>query len=166
ILKDLALARGREVLLHVNGLGGTPLMELYLLQHHARRHLTDEGLAVARTLVGNHTTSLEMAGAALTVTALDHEAQRLWDGPVPTRALRWYPLRPARFFDIQQQRKTACRLGVYSFSVHRLTVLKASNGVESIRFGGGHADETRLALRHSKETPGTSGQSHRATGRR
>ena len=89
ILKDLSLARGREVLLHVNGLGGTPLMELYLLQHHARRRLTDEGLAVARTLVGNHTTSLEMAGASLTVTALDEEAKRLWDAPVHTPALRW-----------------------------------------------------------------------------
>ncbi|RZL95295.1 MAG: dihydroxyacetone kinase subunit DhaK [Variovorax sp.] len=89
ILKDLALARGREVLLHVNGLGGTPLMELYLLQHHARRRLGDEGLVVARTLVGNHTTSLEMAGASLTVTALDDEAKRLWDAPVHTAALRW-----------------------------------------------------------------------------
>jgi dihydroxyacetone kinase-like protein len=89
ILKDLALARGREVLLHVNGLGGTPLMELYLLQHHARRRLKEEGLAVARTLVGNHTTSLEMAGASLTVTALDDEAKRLWDAPVHTPALRW-----------------------------------------------------------------------------
>jgi dihydroxyacetone kinase-like protein len=89
ILKDLSLARGREVLLHVNGLGGTPLMELYLLQHHARRRLAHEGLAVARTLVGNNTTSLEMAGASLTVTALDDEAKRLWDSPVHTAALRW-----------------------------------------------------------------------------
>ena len=89
ILKDLALARGREVLLHVNGLGGTPLMELYLLQHHARNRLQGEGLNVVRTLVGNHTTSLEMAGASLTVTALDDEAKRLWDAPVHTTALRW-----------------------------------------------------------------------------
>jgi dihydroxyacetone kinase-like protein len=89
ILKDLALARGREVLLHVNGLGGTPLMELYVLQHHARQRLAHEGLAVARTLVGNNTTSLEMAGASLTVTALDDEAKRLWDSPVHTAALRW-----------------------------------------------------------------------------
>ncbi|CAN7660641.1 dihydroxyacetone kinase subunit DhaK [Variovorax sp. LjRoot290] len=89
ILKDLSLARGREVLLHVNGLGGTPLMELYLLQHHARRRLAAEGLTVARTLVGNHTTSLEMAGASLTVTALDDEAKRLWDAPVHTPTLHW-----------------------------------------------------------------------------
>ena len=89
ILKDLQLARGREVLLHVNGLGGTPLMELHLLHHHARRRLGDEGLKVARTLVGNHTTSLEMAGASLTVTALDQELTALWDAPVHTATLRW-----------------------------------------------------------------------------
>ena len=51
-------------------------MELYLLHHHARQRLAGEGLAVARTLVGNYTTSLEMAGASLTVTALDEEAKR------------------------------------------------------------------------------------------
>ena len=89
ILKDLALARGREVLLHVNGLGGTPLMELYLLHHHARKRLLGEGLEVVRTLVGNHTTALEMAGASLTVSALDDESKRLWDAPVHTAALRW-----------------------------------------------------------------------------
>lgn len=89
ILKDLALVRGREVLLHVNGLGGTPLMELYLLHHHARRRLAAEGLVVVRTLVGNHTTSLEMAGASLTVSALDDESKRLWDAPVHTATLRW-----------------------------------------------------------------------------
>lgn len=89
ILKDLALARGREVLLLVNGLGGTPLMELYLLQHHARKRLHDEGLEVVRTLVGNHTTALEMAGASLTVTALDNEAKSWWDTPVHTPTLHW-----------------------------------------------------------------------------
>jgi phosphoenolpyruvate---glycerone phosphotransferase subunit DhaK len=89
ILKDLALARGREVLLHVNGLGGTPLMELYLLHHHAKKRLDAEGLVIARTRVGNHTTSLEMAGASLTVTALDAETKQLWDAPVHTAALRW-----------------------------------------------------------------------------
>lgn len=89
ILKDLSLARGREVLLLVNGLGGTPLMELYLLHHHARLRLAAEGLDVVRTLVGNYTTSLEMAGASLTVTALDEETKRLWDAPVHTVALRW-----------------------------------------------------------------------------
>ena len=79
----------QTVLLHVNGLGGTPLMELYLLNHLARRRLADEGLVVARTLVGNHTTSLEMAGASLTLTALDDELKALWDAPVDTPALRW-----------------------------------------------------------------------------
>jgi dihydroxyacetone kinase-like protein len=88
ILKDLALARGREVLLLVNGLGGTPLMELHLLHHQARRRLLAEGLEVARVLVGNYATSLEMAGASLTLTALDAQAKELWDAPVRTAALR------------------------------------------------------------------------------
>ena len=89
ILADLKPAPGREVLLHVNGFGGTPLMELYLLHHSAGRRLAAQGLKVARSLVGNHTTSLEMAGASLTVTLLDDELKALWDAPVHTAALRW-----------------------------------------------------------------------------
>ena len=89
ILRDLAPQRGRELLLLVNGLGGTPLMELYLLNHLARQRLDSAGLNVVRTLVGNHTTSLEMAGASLTVTLLDDELKSLWDAPVRTAALRW-----------------------------------------------------------------------------
>jgi dihydroxyacetone kinase-like protein len=89
ILADLKPARGRDVLLHVNGFGGTPLMELYLLFHAAARRLKDEGLTIARSLVGNYTTSLEMAGGSLTLTVLDDEMKRLWDAPVTTAALRW-----------------------------------------------------------------------------
>jgi phosphoenolpyruvate---glycerone phosphotransferase subunit DhaK len=89
ILADLKAARGREVLLHVNGFGGTPLMELYLLYHCAAERLQAQGLAVVRSLVGNYTTSLEMAGASLTVTLLDDEMKTLWDAPVHTAALRW-----------------------------------------------------------------------------
>jgi dihydroxyacetone kinase-like protein len=89
ILADLKPAAGRPVLLHVNGFGGTPLMELYLLQHAATARLKSEGLAPLRSLVGNYTTSLEMAGASLTVTLLDDELTRLWDAPVHTAALRW-----------------------------------------------------------------------------
>ena len=89
ILADLKPARGRELLLHVNGFGGTPLMELYLLYHCAAKRLRAEGLSPVRSLVGNYTTSLEMAGASLTVTVLDDEMKSLWDAPVHTAALRW-----------------------------------------------------------------------------
>jgi dihydroxyacetone kinase-like protein len=89
ILGDLKPQRGRQVLLHVNGFGGTPLMELYLLHHAAGRRLKAEGVAPVRALVGNYTTSLEMAGASLTVTLLDDELVSLWDAPVHTAALRW-----------------------------------------------------------------------------
>jgi dihydroxyacetone kinase-like protein len=89
ILKDLNPQKGREVLLHVNGFGGTPLMELYMLHHLAGEHLREAGLVPVRSLVGNYTTSLEMAGASLTLTLLDEELKSLWDAPVATPALRW-----------------------------------------------------------------------------
>jgi dihydroxyacetone kinase-like protein len=89
ILKDLSLAAGRDVLLHVNGFGGTPLIELHLLNKLATQRLRAQGLQVKRWLVGNHTTSLEMAGASLTLTALDSELLSLWDAPVTTPSLRW-----------------------------------------------------------------------------
>jgi dihydroxyacetone kinase-like protein len=89
ILKDLAPKQGQEVLLHVNGLGGTPLMELYLLYQLASEHLCNAGLVPVRSLVGNYTTSLEMAGASLTVTLLTEELKQLWDAPVATPALHW-----------------------------------------------------------------------------
>jgi phosphoenolpyruvate---glycerone phosphotransferase subunit DhaK len=89
ILRDLQPKRGSEVLLHVNGFGGTPLMELYLLYHDAAKQLQSQGHRIVRSLVGNYTTSLEMAGASLTVTVLDGEMKSLWDAPVHTPALRW-----------------------------------------------------------------------------
>jgi dihydroxyacetone kinase-like protein len=89
IVEDLKPARGAELLLLVNGLGGTPLGELYLLYHAAQRWLDQQGLRVVRSLVGNYTTSLEMAGASLTVCRLDDELKRHWDAPVHTPALRW-----------------------------------------------------------------------------
>jgi len=89
ILKDLQLAAGREVLLHVNGFGGTPLIELHLLNKIATQQLREKGLQIKRWLVGNHTTSLEMAGASITLTALDDEMLSLWDAPVVTTSLRW-----------------------------------------------------------------------------
>jgi dihydroxyacetone kinase-like protein len=89
ILGDLKPARGSEVLLHVNGFGGTPLVELYLLYHCAAQVLEREGIQISRSLVGNYTTALEMAGASLTVTQIDGELKSLWDAPVHTAALRW-----------------------------------------------------------------------------
>jgi dihydroxyacetone kinase-like protein len=89
ILGDLKPEAGSQVLLHVNGFGGTPLIELYLLYHCANQLLARQGLAVTRSLVGNFTTALEMAGASLTVTVMDDEMKSLWDAPVHTAALRW-----------------------------------------------------------------------------
>lgn len=89
ILGDLQPKPGSQVLLHVNGFGGTPLIELYLLYHCANQLLEAQGLKVARSLVGNYTTALEMAGASLTITVLDEEMKSLWDAPVHTAALRW-----------------------------------------------------------------------------
>ena len=83
------LGKAGDALLLVNGFGGTPLMDLYLMYHAARTRLEQWGFAVRRSLVGNYVTSLEMAGASITVTLLDDEIAKLWDAPVHTAALRW-----------------------------------------------------------------------------
>jgi dihydroxyacetone kinase-like protein len=83
------LGKAGDALLLVNGFGGTPSMELYLMYHAARVRLEQRGFAVRRSLVGNYVTSLEMAGASITVTLLDDEIATLWDAPVHTAALRW-----------------------------------------------------------------------------
>jgi phosphoenolpyruvate---glycerone phosphotransferase subunit DhaK len=89
ITQDVKPAKDAEVLLLVNGLGGTPLSELYLLYNSAHQWLDRRGTRVTRSLVGNLTTSLEMAGASLTLCVLDDEIRRHWDSPVHTPALRW-----------------------------------------------------------------------------
>ncbi|HET6160554.1 MAG TPA: dihydroxyacetone kinase subunit DhaK [Dongiaceae bacterium] len=89
ILGDLSPKSGSEVLLLVNGFGGTPAMELYLMCNAARRILDGKGIKIARSLVGSYVTSLEMAGCSLTVSALDSELTALWDSPIHTAALRW-----------------------------------------------------------------------------
>jgi dihydroxyacetone kinase-like protein len=89
ILTHLEPPRGAKVLLLVNGLGGTPIAELYLLLNSARRRLNERAVNVQRSLVGNFTTSLEMAGASLTLCVLDDEILGHWDSPVHTPALRW-----------------------------------------------------------------------------
>ena len=89
ILDDLQPASGSKALLMVNGFGGSPLMELYLMYDAAARLCGEAGLSISRSMVGNYTTSLEMAGCSLTVTLLDDEMMGLWDAPVHTAALRW-----------------------------------------------------------------------------
>ncbi|MBV8407409.1 MAG: dihydroxyacetone kinase subunit DhaK [Alphaproteobacteria bacterium] len=89
ILNDLGLKRGTSVLLLINGFGGTPALELYLMANAVRRILSAAGLTVARGLTGSYVTSLEMAGCSVTITALDDSLVALWDAPVHTAALRW-----------------------------------------------------------------------------
>lgn len=89
VLGDLRPNEGAHVLPMVSGLGGTPLLELYLLYAEVDRGLRAAGLDPVRQLVGNYITSLEMAGAALTVLELDDELTALWDAPVCTASLRW-----------------------------------------------------------------------------
>jgi dihydroxyacetone kinase-like protein len=89
ILHELAPSAGQEILLLVNGFAATPLMELYLLYNSAARLLQSHGLIISRSLVGNYTTALDMAGASITVCLLDDEIKQHWDSPVHTAALRW-----------------------------------------------------------------------------
>jgi phosphoenolpyruvate---glycerone phosphotransferase subunit DhaK len=89
VLSDLQLDGGTKVLPFVNGMGGTPQLELYLLYGLVEQRLRDAGLEPVRRLVGSYITSLEMAGASLTLLALDDELTALWDAPVHTPALRW-----------------------------------------------------------------------------
>ncbi|MGQ9927168.1 MAG: dihydroxyacetone kinase subunit DhaK [Chloroflexaceae bacterium] len=88
ILEDLPFRRGDQVLAFVNGMGGTPLIELYVMYHELSKLLAGEGLTIRRSLVGNYITSLEMAGCSFTLLKLDDELTRLWDAPVLTPALR------------------------------------------------------------------------------
>ena len=89
ILVDLAPKRGAETILFVNGFGATPLIELYLLYHEAARVIAGAGLKPTRSLVGSYVTSLDMAGASITLSLLEGPAAGLWDAPVHTAALRW-----------------------------------------------------------------------------
>jgi dihydroxyacetone kinase-like protein len=83
------LSAGDNAIVIVNGLGGTPLIELYLVFGEVAAALKDAGVSIARSLVGNYVTSLDMAGMSVTVCKADDEILRLWDAPVRTPALRW-----------------------------------------------------------------------------
>ena len=89
ILDDFEFAGDGGVLAFVNGMGGTPLIELYLMYNEVDRLLAKAGITVARSLVGNYITSLDMAGCSVTLLRLDDDLLRLWDAPVKTPALRW-----------------------------------------------------------------------------
>ena len=85
----MSLPRDQEVILLVNGFGGTPLLELYLMVNATTKVLAEAGIKVVRHLTGSYVTSLEMAGCSVTVTAVDAAMLALWDAPVHTPALRW-----------------------------------------------------------------------------
>ena len=89
IVEDLPFEQGDQVLAFVNGMGGTPLIELYVVYNDLNRFLGERGITITRNLIGPYITSLEMAGASLTVLELDDELAALWDAPVHTAALRW-----------------------------------------------------------------------------
>jgi phosphoenolpyruvate---glycerone phosphotransferase subunit DhaK len=89
ITADLGARAKGDVILLINGFGGTPLSELYLMYNDVRHGVEASGGTIARSLVGNFVTSLDMAGCSVTVSLLDEEMKRLWDAPVHTAALRW-----------------------------------------------------------------------------
>lgn len=89
IIKDIPYKSGDEVLLFVNGMGGTPPIELYIVYRKAYEIATKHGLKVVRNLVGPYITSLEMAGTSITMLKLDDDLKALWDFPVLTPGLRW-----------------------------------------------------------------------------
>lgn len=88
ILADHTLTVGDEVIALVNGLGATPLLELYIVYGEVAARLAERGISIVRNLVGNYVTSLDMAGFSLTLTKADPELLELWDAPVRTAALR------------------------------------------------------------------------------
>jgi dihydroxyacetone kinase-like protein len=89
IMEDLSLKAGERVLAFVNGMGGTPLLELYVVANELARILRGKHVTIARSLIGSYITSLDMAGCSITLLRLDDEMLRYWDAPVHTPALRW-----------------------------------------------------------------------------
>jgi dihydroxyacetone kinase-like protein len=89
ILEDLPFASGDRVLAFVNGMGGTPLIELYIMYAEVARIAQEHGLTIERNLIGDYITSLDMQGCSITLLRLDDEMVRYWDAPVNTPGLRW-----------------------------------------------------------------------------
>lgn len=89
IVEDLPFKAGDDVLAFVNGMGGTPLMELYIVYDNLKQFLDGKGITISRNLIGNYITSLDMQGCSITLLKLDSRLKALWDYPVLTPALRW-----------------------------------------------------------------------------
>jgi phosphoenolpyruvate---glycerone phosphotransferase subunit DhaK len=89
VVEDLPFKRGDEVLAFVNGMGGTPLLELYIVYNELAKICAERGIKITRNLIGSYITSLEMAGCSITLLKLDDDLTRLWDAPVKTAGLRW-----------------------------------------------------------------------------
>jgi phosphoenolpyruvate---glycerone phosphotransferase subunit DhaK len=89
VLSDLPFNSGDRVLAFVNGMGGTPQIELYIAMRRVGEALSEGGFQLTRTLIGSYITSLEMAGLSITLLKLDDDLVRLWDAPVHTPGLRW-----------------------------------------------------------------------------
>jgi dihydroxyacetone kinase-like protein len=89
VLDDLPFASGDRALAFVNGMGGTPLLELFIVYNRLAQLCAERGVTIERNLIGNYITSLEMAGCSITLLRLDDEMIGLWDAPVHTPALRW-----------------------------------------------------------------------------
>ena len=89
VVDDLGLKSGEQVLAFVNGMGGTPLIELYIVFDELNRILSGKNISIARSLIGSYITSLDMAGCSITLVRLDDELTKYWDAPVHTPGLRW-----------------------------------------------------------------------------
>ena len=89
VLDDLPFKTGDQVLAFVNGMGGTPLIELYVVYNELVKICAGRGVKITRNLIGSYITSLEMAGTSITLLRLDDDLTRLWDAPVKTPGLRW-----------------------------------------------------------------------------
>jgi len=89
VVDDLPFRRGDKVLAFVNGMGGTPLMELYVVYGELHKLLRGRGISITRNLIGSYITALDMAGCSITLLRLDDELTALWDAPVNTTGLRW-----------------------------------------------------------------------------
>ncbi len=89
IVDDLPFSKGDSVLAFVNGMGGTPLIELYVVYNELNKFLGGRGITISRNLVGSYITSLEMAGCSITLLKMNDDYTTLWDAPVKTAGLRW-----------------------------------------------------------------------------
>jgi phosphoenolpyruvate---glycerone phosphotransferase subunit DhaK len=89
IVEDLPFSSGDRVLAFVNGMGGTPLIELYVMYNEVAKLLQEREIQIERNLIGDYITSLEMQGCSITLLKLDDEMVRYWDAPVNTPGLRW-----------------------------------------------------------------------------